>query len=355
MGSLARTHDNSDVRGTTLTQQELVAHQREAQLASKLTLVAIFVLMIAKGVAGLMLRSIALTSEALHTLLDLATAGLAWYTLRVAHDPPDEEHPYGHGKFENLMALVQALMILVPAVGIGWYSLDHLIHGKVNFRDDNTALGIWTMALTMAVNLALMVYLGRVAKRTQSASIAANAAHERVDFVTSAIVLVGLILISLTGARWIDAALGIITAIYILREGWSLLYDSAQVLLDRAAPQHYQDRLHAVLHRHGKLVHGFSNVRTRMHGQEVHADLDIQLHARAPLSEIATVIDHLELELEAAIPGIQVHLKPRPCPEDCPRCVADPLTLHELLEDHTPVPEPLRAAERAILEGAPLT
>jgi len=341
--------------GTPIAAPALLPAQSEARFASKVTLVAIFVLMIAKGIAGMLLNSIALTSEALHTLLDLATALLAYVTLRAAQEPPDAEHPYGHGKVENLMALVQAVMIMVPALGIGYYSADHLLQGKYHFDTDKAAIGLWTMGLTMVVNLGLMRYLGAVAKRTGSASIAANATHERVDFVSSGIVMVGLILIQITGALWIDPALGIITAIYILKEGWELLYDSAQVLLDRAAPQNHQDRLHAVLHRHGRIVLAYSNVRTRMFGQEVHADLDVQLCAKAPLSEVVPVIDHLESELESAIPGIQVHLRPRRCAVSCHECPVDPMRLHELLDVHTPVPQELKEAERDIVAGTPLT
>lgn len=340
---------------TPIAADVLLKSQSEARFASKVTLAAIFVLMLAKGIAGLLLNSIALTSEALHTLLDLATALLAFLTLRAAQEPPDAEHPYGHGKVENLMALVQAVMIMVPALGIGYYSADHLLQGKFHFDTDKTSIGLWTMGLTMVINLGLMRYLGLVAKRTGSVSIAANATHERVDFVSSAIVMLGLILIQVTGALWIDPALGIITALYILKEGWELLYDSAQVLLDRAAPQHYQDRLHAVLHRHGRIVLAYSNVRTRMLGQEIHADLDVQLCAKAPLSEIVPVIDHLEVELESAIPGIQVHLRARRCPEHCNSCPTDPLRLHELLDVHTEVPQELKEAERDIVARMPLT
>lgn len=327
----------------------------EARRASTITLLVIIAIMLAKAIAGWMLNSIALLSEALHTLLDLLTASLAWWTIRAAQEPPDAEHPYGHGKLENLMALAQGGAIIAPALWIGYFSASHLIQRKFHFDVEHTSLGLWVMGGTMVVNLVMMQYLRGVARRTGSVSITANAVHQRVDLMSSIVVFAGLGVIALTKQPIWDALLGLFTALYILWEGALLVWDSAQVLLDRHAPKRYVDRIHTVLHRHGQILLGYSNVRTRMHGQDVHADLDVQFCAQAPLQEIARLTQHLELELEAAIPGIDVHIRPVPCPAECRMCLDDPERLHELVDMHTPVPDELKAVELELLEGKPPT
>ncbi|MEO7994061.1 MAG: cation diffusion facilitator family transporter [bacterium] len=348
--------DNRDVvisHPDSALNDTVAIHAREARAASKITLVVILVIMIAKGLAGIFLHSIALTTEALHTLLDLVTALLAWFTIRAAQAPPDADHPYGHGKIENLMALVQAMAIMGPALFIGYYSYTHLMSGDYHFVVAEAGLGLWTMGLTMVANLGLMIYLGGVAKRTGSPSIAANATHERVDFTSSVFVFAGILMIVITKQAWWDAALGLATAAYILWEGGVLLFDAAQVLLDRAAPPSFQNRIHAVLQRHGRIVHAYSNVRTRMHGQEVHADVEIQLNPDLPLSEVDFLRHHLEEELTSAIPQIHVHLQAVPCPADCALCVEDPMHLRDLVDEHTEVKEELKRVEQELLQGLP--
>ena len=332
------------------------AQAAEARRAATITLVVIFLLMVAKAVAGYMVQSIAIGSEALHTLLDLATAALAWFTIRAAQAPPDEDHPYGHGKVENLMALIQALMIMLPAVGIAWFSARELLLEESTFVVEQTAIGLWVMGITMVVNLGLMLYLNGVAKRTGSPSIVANAKHERVDLVTSAVVFVGLAAIGLTGYTIIDPILGLLAAIYIFWEGWELLYDSAQVLLDRQAPKQVIDRIHAVLHRHGNFILQYSNVRTRLLGSQVFADVDIQVCRDASLGEVHDLTDHLEEEFRSAIPGIDIHIHPEPCPVAEHLC---PLKngsgpLFTPVHAHTSVPQELKEAEREVESEEPI-
>ncbi|HYE79161.1 MAG TPA: cation diffusion facilitator family transporter, partial [bacterium] len=314
--------------------------QVEARRAAAVTLAAIFALMVAKGVAGLLLHSIALTAEALHTLLDLATAFLAFLTIRAAQAPPDDEHPYGHGKIENLMALAQALTIMAPAVGIGYYSTVHLLRGEYGFDVRHSSLGIATMALTMAINYGLMAYLQGVAKRTGSASIRANATHERVDLITSAIVLGGFGVIAITRQPIWDPLMGIASAVYIFYEGWELLYDAAQVLLDRAAPPQLQDRIVRVLERHRHFIRDYSKVRTRVVGQGVFVDVDIQVCGQARLEDVHRLTDHLEDELAAAVPAIDAHIHPEPCPGNCADCPlkGGHFSLYELYHRHTAPP-----------------
>jgi cation diffusion facilitator family transporter len=248
------------------------------------------------------------------------------------------------------MALIQALMIIAPAVFITWFSLRQLLSGDLSYRTDRTALGLWTMGATMVANFGLMRYLQGVAKRTGSPSIRANATHERVDLITSMIVFAGMVLIALTGRVVLDPLLGLAAALYIFKEGWDLLYDSAQVLLDHQAPQHLIDRIHAVLHRHGQFIHTYSNVRTRLVGSQVHAEMDIQVCRDAQLGDVHNLTDHLEAEFQKAIPGIDVHIHPEPCPPTCIICPLrdHPAGLFTLLHTHTPVPEPLRAAEEEL-------
>lgn len=321
----------------TLPIEATTATNAEARRAAGITMAAIFGLMLAKGFAGLALHSIALTAEALHTLLDLATALLAYLTIRAAQAPPDDEHPFGHGKIENLMALVQALAILAPAVGIGYYSVLHLVQGTYHFDVENTSLGLVTMSLTMVVNFALMRYLTGVAARTGSASIRANATHERVDLITSGIVVLGLGFIAVTGSAIWDPLMGIASAAYIFYEGWELLYDASQVLLDRSAPPQLQEQIQSVLNRHRHFIRDDSKVRTRVVGQGVFVDIDIQVCGMAILEDVHRLTDHLEEELALAVPGIDAHIHPEPCGGGCADCPlkAGHFSLYELYHKHT--------------------
>src|SRR4051794_14569275 len=157
-------------------------------------------LILLKVIAGTLTGSVAILTEAMHSAIDLVASLVAYYSIRKADEPADETHPYGHEKLENLAAAIEGMLILVGAGVIVFESIRRLVRGG---EVQNLGFGIVVIAGSMVINLAVSSYLYKRAREHDSPALEADAAHLRTDAVTSAGVLLGLVLVQVTGEAWI--------------------------------------------------------------------------------------------------------------------------------------------------------
>lgn len=267
-------------------------------------------LIVLKVTAGLITGSVGLISDAVHSLMDLIASTIAWASVRKADAPADSTHRYGHEKIEDLSASAQAVMLLIGALFVAVEAIRHLIHGG---RIDSIGIGMAVAGGSAALNLVVSSYLRRTGTRTGSFALHANAADLRTDAVVSVIVLIALILVSITGARWIDPTVGLLVAAAIASTGVRILIDSGRRLADEALPPEELATLHRVVESFiGAEVVGVHDLRARHVGHHHQVDLHMQFADGTSLKRAHFVSHQLQDAIVAKLPGttVLIHLEP---------------------------------------------
>jgi cation diffusion facilitator family transporter len=267
-------------------------------------------LILLKVIAGTITGSVALLTEAVHSSIDLIASIVAFISVRKADEPADAEHPYGHEKIENLAAMIEGVLILVGSGVIAFEAIRHLIVGS---EVSHLGFGIAVVAISIAVNFVVSGVLHRRARETESVALEADAVHLRTDMATSFGVLVGLALVSITGADWLDPVVALLLAAAIVREGFKILNRSSRVLVDEALPADELDAISAEIRAFGPQgVAGFHKLRARRAGSRRYVDLHVQFVAGTTLEQAHATAHRLQDAIATRIPGadVLIHLEP---------------------------------------------
>jgi len=267
-------------------------------------------LIVLKVAAGVVTGSIAILTEAVHSAIDLLASVVAFFSVRKADEPPDPSHPYGHEKVENLTAALEGVLILVGAGIIIYESIRRLITPA---SVDTLGFGIAVVALSAVANFAVSTYLYRQAGLTESPALAGDAAHLRTDAFTSLGVLVGLVLVKITGAARFDPITALAIATAIVWSGVRIVNRSSRVLVDEALPVAELEIVRRTIEEYdAPEVSGFHKLRARQAGSRRHVDLHVQFREGTTL-ERAHEVSH---ELQGAISkrlrdaDVLIHLEP---------------------------------------------
>jgi cation diffusion facilitator family transporter len=267
-------------------------------------------LILLKVVAGTITGSVALLTEAMHSAIDLIASIVAFIAVRKADEPADEDHLYGHEKVENLAAMIEGVLILVGSVLIAFEAIRHLVVGS---EVSHLGFGIAVVAISIAVNWFVSSRLQQRARETQSAALEADAVHLRTDMATSFGVLIGLTLVAMTGANWLDPAVALLIAAAIVREGFKILSRSSRVLVDEALPADELDAISAEIRAFGPQgVAGFHKLRARRAGARRYVDLHVQFVTGTTLEQAHETAHRLQDAIATRIPGadVLIHLEP---------------------------------------------
>jgi cation diffusion facilitator family transporter len=254
--------------------------------------------------------SIAILTEAVHSLIDLLASVIALASVRKADEPADVEHPYGHEKLENLAAAIEGMLILVGAAVIVYEATHRLVVGA---HVDTLGLGIAVMAVSALANFAISAFLGRQAKRFESPALEGDAAHLRTDAFTSIGVLVGLVLVDVTGESAFDSIAALAVAVAIVGSGLRIITRSSRVLVDEALPPDEMDRIEAAIAAaRPPEVAGYHKLRARRAGNRRYVDLHVQFRSGTSL-ELAHELAHtMRAAIEAELPAadVLIHVEP---------------------------------------------
>lgn len=273
-------------------------------IASNLTLILL------KLVAGVITGSVAIVTEAVHSSVDLIASVIAYFSVRKAGEPADELHRYGHEKIENLAAAIEGMLILVGSGIIIFESSRRLIVGG---SVDHLGFGIAVVGFSALANLLVSAYISRTAHATASPALEGDAAHLRTDAYTSIAVLVGLALVELTGAEWLDPVVALLVAGAIVRAGVQLLLGSSRVLVDEALPEEERAAIHAQVVAFGdRGVVGYHKLRTRRAGARRYVDLHLQFEAGTSLEQAHEIAHALQDAIAERLDGadVLIHLEP---------------------------------------------
>jgi cation diffusion facilitator family transporter len=267
-------------------------------------------LVIIKLIAGLVSGSISIISEALHSLMDLVASVIAYISVKQAAQPADEEHPFGHGKAENLSGLFEAILLIIAAGIIIYESLRRIFYDG-DIRHPSFALIV--MGISAVVNMIVSRYLNKVARETDSLALEADAKHLSADVYTSMGVFIGLLIVTQTGISIFDPLVAIIIAFYIAYEGIMISKKSIYGLMDVRLPDREEQLIREVLDRHKEELKNYHDLRTRKSGSERHVDFHAVLCKNSDISEIHDLMDKIEDDLQKIFPDTKVLIHPEPC------------------------------------------
>ncbi|HEU5252999.1 MAG TPA: cation diffusion facilitator family transporter [Solirubrobacterales bacterium] len=278
--------------------------------AAALSIASNSILIALKLAAGAITGSIAILTEAIHSLIDLVASVIAFISVRKADEPADEEHPYGHEKVENLAANVEGILILVGAAVIVYEATHRLVAGSVV---GSLGVGIAVMGFSVIANLVVSTVLYRQARIHDSAALEGDAAHLRTDAMTSAGVLVGLALVEITGADAFDSITALVVAGAIVWAGINIIRRSSGVLVDEVLPEDEMDRIEAAIATaRTPEVAGYHKLRARRAGRRRYVDFHVQYRSGTTLERAHELAHEMRDSIEAAIPQAEVliHVEP---------------------------------------------
>ena len=293
--------------------------------AALLALVVGVALTAVKFTAYFLTGSAAVFSDAMEGIVNIAAAGFALYSIVLAHQPADENHPYGHGKVEFFSAGFEGGMILVAAVVASAKAADDLLRGT-QLATARLDLGLLLMAATLPVNAIVGIYLVRTGRRRSSLTLIADGHHLMTDAITSVVALAALAVVRFTGWRYADPIAAFLVSFYIARTGVRLLRQSVAGLMDRQDAAD-ETLLRGILDAHlgpsGKepQICGYHKLRHRHSGRYHWVDFHITVPPDWNVDRghrVASAIEH-EIELALGEGNATAHVEP--CSADaCPAC-----------------------------------
>ena len=264
-----------------------------------------------KTLAWWLTDSVGLLSDAMESLVNLASAMFGLLMVTVAEAPPDEDHPYGHHKAEYFSSGFEGILIIVAGLGILW-AASHRVFDPQPL--EQVGLGLVLSVGSSALNGLLAWVMFRAAREHRSLALEADARHLVTDVWTSVGVVVGIVLVSLTGWLWLDAVVAMAVALNILKEGAHLVWQSSQGLMDEAVEAEVQQDIERVLEGFvyridGREIIRFDHVVTRKAGQRRFVDMHMHMPSNWSLGHAAALRNRVEKALMDAVPGLRATIQ----------------------------------------------
>ena len=300
------TSDDRPMMQNPSTTEENGRLMRLATYAS----VSVACLLIAlKTGAWIATESIAMLSTLVDSLLDALASIVNLFAVRHALVPADHEHRFGHGKAEALSAMAQSAFIAGSSVLLLFQAGERFIHPRPLTAPET---GIWVMAVSIVLTVALVAFQIWVVRRTKSVAVAADSLHYRGDILVNIAVIAALVLGSYFGFLYADPIFGTAIAIYILYNAWLIVREALDMLMDRELPDEDRQRVRDIALSHEE-VESLHDMRTRRSGPTSFIQFHLVMSAELTLLKAHEVSDEVELELRRAFPDaeILIHQDPK--------------------------------------------
>lgn len=286
-------------------------------LATWIGIIVNTLLAIIKAIGGVISGSKALLADALHSTSDIVGSIVILFAVKIAHKPPDEEHPYGHGKAENVASLIVALLLIVVGVEISFYSIK-IFFGNVPTPPGTIAL--WIIIISILVKEALFHYKHYLGKKYNSSALVSEAWHHRSDSLSSLAALLGIVASILSDKFNIpfliygDAISGIIVSLIVVKVGYNLAKDSSLVIMEKVLTD--DDKSVQAFKKTVMDIEGVKRIDTlyaRTHGSYVIIDIKLSVESYLSIEEGHTIGKHVKDTLMDEYPQVEnvlVHLNP---------------------------------------------
>jgi cation diffusion facilitator family transporter len=287
-------------------------YRRGVRRVLLLTLALNVAVVIGKLIAGLLAGSLSVISDAVHSSVDSINNLVGLAVMRFATQEPDDEHPYGHEKFETLAAFAIAGFLFVTCYQIALSAIQRLFTSDAP-APEISALTLGAMIATIIVNIIVTVYERREGRRLQSEFLIADATHTRSDVVVSCSILIGLLFVRL-GYVWLDPLLALGVAVVIAWSGYQIFKATVPVLVD-AAPVPAERIAHLVESVPG--VHSVHDIRSRGRSNGMFVEMHLHVSPEIEHDHIAShsVTEEIERKLERELGAVTVTIHVEPLPE----------------------------------------
>jgi cation diffusion facilitator family transporter len=294
-----------------------MSEQRKKSKVAALSVISNTVLVVFKAIVGILIGSVSVLSEAIHSGMDLIAALIAFFAVRIAGRAADEEHPFGHTKVENISAAVEALLIFIAAIWIIVEAVRKLINPR---PIETVGWGVGIMLVSSIANLVVSRLLFKVGKETDSAALTADAWHLRTDVYTSVGVMAGLGIIWIgsfffpgLNLTWIDPVAAIAVAFLIIHAAYDLTRRAVQDLVDQSMPVEEKEWMQNYLSSLYPTVRSFHRLRTRKAGATRFINLHLALDSKLTVSESHAIGDQIVADFKKHFPhdvDVIVHIEP---------------------------------------------
>lgn len=283
--------------------------EQEKKFAAGLSITSNSIIILLKIIAGIISGSISIISEAIHSISDFLASVLTFFAVSRSSEPADKEHPFGHGKYEDMSGFIEGGLIIFAGFYIIYEALSKLVSGySINTE---SMLGIYVMAFAVIANFIVSSYLFYVAKKSDSVSLYADAQHLRTDIFSSLGVLMGLVLIKITGIVALDSIIALIVAVVIMKTGFSISKDTLNNLLDGTLPEEDISKIEKIL-KNNCSIKGYKDLKARKAGQCKDIELTIFFEPDLTISECHKTCDEIENEMKNILHNadITIHAEP---------------------------------------------
>lgn len=282
---------------------------KEKKIAAMLSILSNTSLIVLKFIAGIISGSIGIISEAIHSASDLLASIITFFSVSESSKPADNDHPYGHGKFEDLGSFIEGILIIFAAFYIIYESLKKIIF--LHDTQIDTHLGITVMFISVVANMFVSAYLFKVAKKTDSTALYADGEHLRTDIYSSMAVLVGLICVKMTGNPIFDPIIAIVVAIIIFSAGLKICEKAKESLLDTSLSEASISQIRKIVAEEESIIE-LKNLKTRNGGLRKNIELTLIVEKSMPISLAHELCDEIEKNIESALKNtdISIHLEP---------------------------------------------
>lgn len=282
--------------------------KRKTKVAA-LSILSNAALIILKIVAGVLSGSVSILSEAIHSSMDLVASLIAFFSVKYSSKPADKDHPYGHGKIENISGVIEGLLIFVAAILIMIEAAKKIIYPS-EIKQTTVAISVMVIAAVANFFVSRMIY--RVAKEEDSIALEADALHLKTDIYTSLGVGVGILLIQLTGVKLLDPIVAILVACLIIREAWELVSTAFKPLLDGKLSDEEEEKILQILNKYSGKIIDFHDLRTRRAGNVKFIDFHITVNKRLTVEESHHICDLIEKDIGEQIvnTNVTIHIEP---------------------------------------------
>ncbi|MCL1901809.1 MAG: cation diffusion facilitator family transporter [Endomicrobia bacterium] len=287
---------------------------------AKLSVFSNSVLTLGKLIVGIMIGSVAIISEAVHSFIDLLASFIALFAVKKSSQPADFDHPYGHGKFENVSGTIEALLIFAAAIYIIYEAVSRLINPQ---PIEMPIIGVLIMLISATVNFIVSNRLFSVAKKANSIALEANGWHLRTDVYTSLGVMFALIIITVSkfffpeiNIYWLDSVTALIVAAMIVKAAYDLTLKSARDLFDIGLPDEEVATVENII-RADKSISGYHDLKTRKAGNRRFVEFHILVAPDMTVLQSHEITRKLEAEIASKLDNALVTVHVEPCDNTC--------------------------------------
>lgn len=280
---------------------------KEKNKVAFLSVIAAVFLTSFKLVVGILTGSLGILSEALHSALDFVAAAITWLAVRLSDKPADEDHHYGHGKIENLSALIETLLLLITCVWIIYEAVSRLISGETHIE-----VNIWSYIVVISsiiIDVSRSRALMRVAKKHNSQALEADALHFSTDIWSSSVVLLGLICANF-GIFVADSIAALFVALIVIYVSYKLGKRSINVLLDKVPEESYL-KIKSILDGLNE-IEQYHDLKVRAAGAEYFVELNIHVKSELNILEAHDIATMIENKIKSKILRCHVHVHIEP-------------------------------------------